>query len=90
MSTKKLAVLPSVAEVRSQGEKLFFELVPGIQPTVASGYTLMAIISVNNKEQEVRDVSNSGDYSALVSQSQQPGTYFAIEGLYSFPESSGE
>ena len=85
MSTLQKESTLSVAIVRSRGSKFFFELVPEIQPAVANGYRLVAIISEQNHE-EAKDVSSKADYAALISQSHQPGAYFRIDGFYSVPE----
>ena len=79
----------SVESVRARGHKLFFESVPGMQPTVAVGYRLVALVSEKHHV-EARDVSNPSDYAALVAQSGQVGAYFTIEGLYSVPDPSQE
>ena len=68
--------------VRSQGAKFFFLSTPEIQPTVANGYCLIAIVS-ERCNVEVRNVTHAADYAALVAQSQKVGSHFRIDSLYS-------
>ena len=72
----------TVELVRSRGSRLFFESTPEIMPTVVGEHCIIAIVS-ESRHMEVRVITCKADYAALVAQSQQVGSAFRIDSLYS-------
>lgn len=85
MNTINSNVVPLKIVRNPSASKFVFETIPEKMPRLSSGFRLIVTVSTRMCD-EAREIRDQSEYTELIEQAKQPGSYFEITGFYSVPE----